>query len=590
LAEEFFVDPPELVAYGRQIRRAAGHFGTVARRMPVPMVVEELGTPPRSNRPSMGTTLGIETASYRGLLEGLAPAYNSMVSLFHDVLRESEQKMVHLDEGLQWSASQYALTDTDAARQMAILQGQLRVPGESAAPGPGVDGHVNAYADVANPIAALDRAPRPSGTPQGDPRLELLRARLRRVQPVWAGVTTGGGNLIETLLEPLLDDYNRVAQYARLWEQVGAALQDIRANILAGLQTLDPLWRGEAAIHAETLLRDRWGAALTADAATARRMGAILKPVVETFQRIKEPAAQNIEQLALTLGMLTRLGGVPGELVRDRKQELTNQAVAQRDAVLQLAAQLRSAIEDASKNIRDLLGAGLALTRVADLRFGAPAHTVGPPAQPGLDDRSEQGTGGAYRVIGPDGREMLQLVPRRPDVPPVMIPNHTDADGFRVGPGWSIFDSAHSYFVPTPTNIPFNEQNRDLVGQSIIHSPVPNTDASPATPEGTRNDAYAGQYVRSYVVASPDPTRYTDIMVNYTIAGEHTLQEGYVMRYGEIQPDGTTRMVSYGEGNAFAQRPYSPLNPFNDSLWESNQADIQRRLSQQLGVPFRPAQ
>jgi len=71
-------------------------------------------------------------------------------------------------------------------------------------------------------------------------------------------------------------------------------------------------------------------------------------------------------------------------------------------AALQLIAELRSAIERASKNIRDLYGAGLALARVPDLRFGAPAHTVWPAAQPGLGDRGALGTGGAYRVLGPD--------------------------------------------------------------------------------------------------------------------------------------------------------------------------------------------
>lgn len=58
--------------------------------------------------------------------------------------------------------------------------------------------------------------------------------------------------------------------------------------------------------------------------------------------------------------------------------------------------------------------------------------------------------------------------------------------------------------------------------------------------------------VRSYVIKSDQPNR-TDIVVNYTVDGKHMLDEGFVMRYGEMGPNGGVRIVTYGEGDALLQ-------------------------------------
>ncbi|WP_250623004.1 RHS repeat domain-containing protein [Pinirhizobacter soli] len=75
-------------------------------------------------------------------------------------------------------------------------------------------------------------------------------------------------------------------------------------------------------------------------------------------------------------------------------------------------------------------------------------------------------------------------------------------------------------------------------GAAPAYNPTPGRDL-PASPGGTKNNVGnipimdGDNFVRSYVVASPDPTKYSDIVVNYTIAGDHKLAEGYVMRFGE---------------------------------------------------------
>lgn len=181
--------------------------------------------------------------------------------------------------------------------------------------------------------------------------------------------------------------------------------------------------------------------------------------------------------------------------------------------------------------------------------------------------------------------DQIQLTPRDQSVPQIRIPNNTGADGFRVTPGWYLLDSSHTYRPETPTTIPF-DRAKDLLAKELFTHPVPNEAALPATPEGTRNDAAMGQYVRSYTVASPDPARFTDIMVNYTIAGEHGFHEGYIMRYGERQPDGTVKIITYGEGNALLQHPANiPIHIENSELWLNNQHAIYERVSRELGLP-----
>jgi len=80
----------------------------------------------------------------------------------------------------------------------------------------------------------------------------------------------------------------------------------------------------------------------------------------------------------------------------------------------------------------------------------------------------------------------------------------------------------------------------------------------------------------SFALPSPDPSRFSDITVNYTVANAHSLDEGFVMRYGEKQQDGSTALRSYGEGNAIYQNMV--LEPYWGSkvqqAWQVNQEQI----------------
>jgi hypothetical protein len=207
------------------------------------------------------------------------------------------------------------------------------------------------------------------------------------------------------------------------------------------------------------------------------------------------------------------------------------------------------------------------------------------------DTGTRTGAGGTYSPVPDDvhtGRwghggaylegDSIRLRPRDDTVPSVVIPNNTGAQGFQVGPAYDLYHADHTYRVENSSGIPF-DGNSGRIGEAIANNPVPTSGDQPASSTGARNDALWNDYVRSYTVASPDPSRYTDITVNYTIAGEHRLHEGYVIRYGERMPDGTTTLISYGEGNSWMQHPVNVFNQIGvQAAWGMNQREIIRTL------------
>lgn len=178
----------------------------------------------------------------------------------------------------------------------------------------------------------------------------------------------------------------------------------------------------------------------------------------------------------------------------------------------------------------------------------------------------------------PDGKKSVVrdgkiiILPEDKTVPPLPpIPNNVGAKGFD-----SSAFSFHKYNVVTPSSLTPQE-----AGDGLRYNPTPGQDMA-ASPGGTRNDVGnipildGSNYVRSYSLPSPDPTRFTAITVNYTIAGEHKLTEGFVMRYGEINSNGTVTLRSYGEGNNWHQNMLlKPIwDPQVQRVWQHNQREI----------------
>jgi RHS repeat-associated protein len=165
----------------------------------------------------------------------------------------------------------------------------------------------------------------------------------------------------------------------------------------------------------------------------------------------------------------------------------------------------------------------------------------------------------------------IYIHPERSDIPAVLIPSVKGAEGFTMRN-----DNWHAYHVQTPNP---KISNPNAVSSILKSQPTPGPDNRPASQAGTRNNAgrvlpagFDGgtNFVQSFLVKSPNPDKYTDITVNYTIDGEHTLDEGFVMRYGTIGSNGkVNNITTYGEGNSWKQDMmlYDFWGPQAQSLW-----------------------
>lgn len=143
------------------------------------------------------------------------------------------------------------------------------------------------------------------------------------------------------------------------------------------------------------------------------------------------------------------------------------------------------------------------------------------------------------------GQVVIQ--PEDRSVPAISIPNTVGAKGVD-----SSSMTAHDYKVQSPSSLSTAQG-----GAGFANNPTPGND-SPASPMGTRNNAgpipFNGDtnMVKSFTVASPDPSKFSDITVNYTIAGEHGLAEGFVMNFSAAGA-GSNTLTSYGEGTNWQQ-------------------------------------
>ncbi len=172
------------------------------------------------------------------------------------------------------------------------------------------------------------------------------------------------------------------------------------------------------------------------------------------------------------------------------------------------------------------------------------------------------------RAVVADGRIYIQ--PENPNVPRVMIPNSVRAEGVATG---ILF---HKYM--SNVSVPLTLAQ---AGEGLRTNPTPGND-TPASAGGSINNVgalpplSANNFVGSFLVQSPSPSTLSDIVVNYTVKGAHSLDEGFVMRYAEKQGDGSVVIRNYGEGNAAVQSGFAGPFPLmmEEAVWRQNVKEI----------------
>jgi hypothetical protein len=368
-----------------------------------------------------------------------------------------------------------------------------------------------------------------------------------------------------------------VRTFADAWQRASTELDEAKANLDRIVRTDTASWAGDAA-GAWRVRSAEFIQATRGSAAAAKATAAVATAMGETVAGARTEAARITDSVVDTIINLARAASAVQGTTTDLLARVERLASSSQPQVAKVESDLVTTIA----NFRTSSPGRLQdLWKRLGVWFGALPRDMVQKAPPTDAERGNLGRGGAYL----DG-SYIHLVPRNPAVPRVTLPNNAGAEGFEVGPRWDVISPEHTYNIRTDTKIPF-DQAKDIVGEAIAQDPVPGDGDMRGRPEGVTNDAGVGNLVRTYTYPSPDPSKYTDITVNYTLGDKHILQEGYVIRYGERMADGTTQIVSYGEGNGLVQHPLSPMHVVFYANWKENHSDIAATVDHRMNMPPR---
>jgi uncharacterized protein YukE len=140
---------------------------------------------------------------------------------------------------------------------------------------------MSGYADTQDPVAVLNTAPQ--DRPGRQSTKELIEQSGWKLQGVnWVYEKATGENLVDTLIKPLLGDFEKIAENAAAWDNIAKALDAVRNNLNAGLGELEPHWEGTAAQKFEQHIGVMWTVAIEADSQLARLIGDRFKNTSDT--------------------------------------------------------------------------------------------------------------------------------------------------------------------------------------------------------------------------------------------------------------------------------------------------------------------
>ncbi|MGL3608999.1 hypothetical protein ACSV9I_21005 [Rhizobium sp. G187] len=186
---------------------------------------------------------------------------------------------------------------------------------------------------------------------------------------------------------------------------------------------------------------------------------------------------------------------------------------------------------------------------------------------------------------------VVLINPNSDIIPRFAIPDRPGIDEYSTT---SIFYHDYESSASVPLDeyqaLRYSNDGLSALEDALISNPTPGDDGA-ATINGTINDAgnlgpvFDGDdnLVYSFIVENPDANQ-SDIVVNYTIAGEHVLANGYVarmvQRYDNTPDDLTDAdygysLLTFGEGDAFLQGAVEwPADIMADAAWYQNALEI----------------
>ncbi|EHK87643.1 WXG100 family type VII secretion target [Saccharomonospora azurea] len=225
---------------------------------------------------------------------------------------------------------------------------------------------MTAYADVEDPAAALSAAA--DDRPGRQSTKELIEKAGWKIQGVnWIYEKVTGENLVESLINPLLGDFEKIDANANAWDQVSKALDSVRRNLDAGVDQLGEYWQGDGASSFARRMDSMWALAIEADSQVARMIGDRFKSMANTCRTATSIALSLLDKLVTKLLEAAMTAWIPvvgwGKAVW-----MVYDAVQIVDAIRKIIISIQTLIEGVQGMVDGIVGMGTALMKIKDIR------------------------------------------------------------------------------------------------------------------------------------------------------------------------------------------------------------------------------
>lgn len=223
-----------------------------------------------------------------------------------------------------------------------------------------------AYADVEDPSVALNAAA--EDRPGRQSTKELIEKAGWKIQGVnWIYEKVTGENLVESLINPLLGDFEKIDANAKAWDNVAKALDSVRHNVDAGVDQMNPHWNGAAATAFERRMDTMWVVAIEADSQVARIIGDRFKSMANTCRKLTGLALSLLDYLCGKLMEAVILAPIPvvgwGKAVW-----VVYDCIQIVDRIRKIIIAVQTLIEGVQGMINGIKAMGTALMKLKDVR------------------------------------------------------------------------------------------------------------------------------------------------------------------------------------------------------------------------------
>jgi uncharacterized protein YukE len=265
---------------------------------------------------------------------------------------------------------------------------------------------MTAYADVQDPSVALNAAA--EDRPGRQSTKELIEKAGWKIQGVnWIYEKVTGENLVESLINPLLGDFEKIDANANAWDQVAKALDAVRHNVGDGVGQLGPHWNGKAAQGFERRMDTLWVIAIEADSQVARIIGNKFQSMAQTCRTACGLALTLLDMLVTKLMEAVILAPIPvvgwGKAVW-----VVYDCIQIVDRIRKIILSIQQIIEGVKGMVDGIMAMGTALMKIKDVKDVNDALDVVDGVQDGKQkyDNGKAAVGSGLKSIAWDGYKL----------------------------------------------------------------------------------------------------------------------------------------------------------------------------------------